>query len=189
MDTIRDESLMGMFCDGKPEAFQLLFERYRDKVFRFIHAVYMKNRANAEDCTQETFIKVIQHRYSFNREMSFAAWLYAIARNHCLNQIRQSKAMDLRTGELRESTLDAPDKDSAQLLENRELGRRIQSAVHGLQEKPRAVFVLREIEGLPYSEISEIMGMEEGSLRTQLHRAKTQLRRTIAPYLEENDGC
>lgn len=103
MDTLTDESLMGMFCDGKPEAFQVLFERHKDRVFRFIYAVYMKDTSKAEDCTQETFVKVIQHRDRFNTDMSFSTWLYTIARNHCLNQIRKSRPIDTKTDELKDT--------------------------------------------------------------------------------------
>lgn len=189
MDTLRDEALMGLFCDDKPEAFRILFERHKDRIFRFIHTVYMKDRSSAEDCTQEVFLKVIRHRDSFNREMSFTAWLYTVARNHCLNQIRVSQPLAMSRSELKESEQNTPDANASETLESKELGQEILSAVHTLPEQAKAVFILREIEGLSYAEIAEIMDLHQGNLRMQLHRAKRYLKEAILPYLEEHDEC
>lgn len=186
MTELRDEELMEMFCSGKAEAFQVLFEKYRNRIFRFIYGTYEKNIAGAEDCTQEVFLRVIENRDSFNPAMRFSTWLYTIARNHCLNQLRGKTAyFEIQTDALDKLGYESPaDRADKKIIDN-ELGGIIRKAVAKLPENLRAVFVMREIEGLPHSEISEILNLSEANVRIQLHRAKKQLQQLITPYLED----
>jgi RNA polymerase sigma-70 factor, ECF subfamily len=186
MTELRDEELMEMFCSGKTEAFQVLFEKYRNRIFRFIYGTYEKNIARAEDCTQEVFLRVIEKRDSFNPAMRFSTWLYTIARNHCLNQLRNRTAyFEMQTDDLDRLGHESQSGSADKKLIDEELGGIIRKSVAKLPENLRAVFVMREIEGLPHSEISEILNLGEANVRIQLHRAKKQLRQLITPYLED----
>jgi len=185
MDTVTDEQLMSRFCSGATSAFQVLFDRYRDKIFRFVYGVYEQDAARAEDRTQEVFLRVIRSRDSFNPAMRFSTWLYSIARNCCLNELRnRGRRGEWATDEVDQLSLEAPQKDAAQRLETAELGAVIRQAIASLSEGLRAVFMLREVDGLAHAEIAGILNLREGAVRTQLHRAKQQLQQRLKPYLE-----
>jgi RNA polymerase sigma-70 factor (ECF subfamily) len=186
MNELRDEELMEMFCAGKTGAFQFLFEKYRNRIFRFIYATYERNPARAEDYTQEVFLRVIEKRDSFNPAMCFSSWLYTIARNYCLNQFRsKTPYFEMQVDVLDRLGYENPSGRADKKLLDKELGAIIRKAVSKLPENLRAVFVMREIEGLPHSEISEILNLSEANVRIQLHRAKKQLQQLITPYLED----
>lgn len=186
MDSISDELLMSMFCSGNTSAFQVLFEKYKDKIFRFIFSVYEKDISKAEDYTQEVFIRIIRNRTSFNPSMNFSSWLYTIARNFCLNQIRDNKNfLEIQLNEEINIKTAGAMKNASELMENQELETVIQHAISSLPENLKVIFVMREIEGFPHSQIAEILNIKEGNVRTLLHRAKKTLKKAISPYLEE----
>lgn len=179
---LTDETLMRKFCLGDAEAFQLLFERYRDRLFRFIHVVYVRDYEAAADCTQETFIRVVRKRDSYDPERRFSSWLYTIARNLCLNWLRDhGNDADTNVAVTPEAT--GPQQDPRRLLEGVELEEKMRQAVEALPEHFRAVFLMREVDGLPHAEVAAALGLSEGAVRTQLHRAKRHLRETLTPYL------
>jgi len=187
MKPFNDEQLMQLFCSGDRDAFQELFHKYKDKIYRFIHSIYIKNRTLAEDCTQEVFIKVIRNKDRFDHTMRFSTWLYTIARNHCLNQIRHSRIIDLKQDELKETLQDMQNKNPVDKIEDGELRKTVQNAIYELPENLKTVFILREIEILPYAQIADILDMQEGNVRIQLHRAKKILRNKLSPYVEGTD--
>ena len=186
MEELRDEELMEMFCSGRTEAFQVLFDKYKNRIFRFIYATYERNTGRAEDYTQEIFLRLIKSRDSFNPAMRFSTWLYTIARNYCINQIRaRDPIIEIQIEELDGREYGSQKDRADNSLLDKELGEIIRKAVSKLPENLRSVFVLREIDGLSHGEISEILNLSESNVRIQLHRAKKQLRQLISPYLEE----
>lgn len=183
MEELPDEKLMDRFCAGDNSAFQLLFDKYKNRIFSYICNVFEHDRSLAEDYTQEIFIRVIRYRDKFNSSMRFSTWLYTIAKNYCKNQIRYTKRRpEMIFGE-DFKILGIPD-DSGSNLRNQELNSIIRGVLAELPENLREIFVLREIENLSFEEISEMTGLKEGNIRTLLSRAKSQLREKIKPYLE-----
>jgi len=189
MDKIRDEELMAMFCSGNTGAFQILFEKYKDRIFRFIVSSYEHDQVKAEDYAQEIFLRIIKYRDKFNPAMVFSTWLYTVARNYCINQLRNRPKVILWSTE-QESGVEyrANGKNAVEELEGNELRKIILDAIKELPENLRTVFVLREIDGLANSEVAEIMNIQEGNARTLLHRAKKKLQALITPLLEEDNG-
>jgi len=187
MTDLHDEALMAMFAAGRTEAFQVLFERYRNRLCRFIRGTYRMDPAQAEDCVQDVFLRVVKGRASFNPAMRFSTWLYTIARNLCLNQIRDRKAnLEIQFEEATPLDRGNPGGGPDDILLDAELGVLIRKAVAELPEHLRAVFMLREIDGLPHDQIADILNLNEPNVRTQLHRAKKILKAKISPYLEGN---
>jgi len=184
MANVSDEKLMDRFCAGDNSAFQLLFDNYKHRLFRYICNVFEHDRALAEDYTQEVFLRVIRYRDKFDSSMHFSSWLYTIAKNYCKNQIRyKSKRPEMLFGD--DFKIISVAEDSSVHLRNKELNSIIRGALAELPENLREIFVLREIDGCSYEEISEMTGFKEGNIRTRLSRAKSQLRELIKPYLEE----
>jgi RNA polymerase sigma-70 factor (ECF subfamily) len=184
---LSDEALMTRFCQGQNSAFQLLFEKYRDRIFRYIYHVYEKNRTRAEDYTQEVFLLVIRNREKFNPAMVFSTWLYTVARNFCLNQLQKVEyRLEINSDSFELITIGGKEvhAESANSMENAETGEIIRTAIEQLPEPLKAIFVMREIDGLSHAEIGEIFNMKAGHVRIQLHRAKKKLQELISPYLE-----
>jgi len=187
MESMSDEELMDRFCAGNTAAFQVLFDKYKNRVFRFVIGVHGPDTARAEDIAQETFLRVIRNRDRFNPGMRFTTWLYTIARNVSLNEIRKRPRDPVQAACPPDVTVpDDRHPDAARALAATELGDAIRAAVAALPEPLRTVFVMREVEGLSYGQIADVTGRREGAVRTQLHRAKQQLKQTLTLYLDDS---
>ncbi|MBL8735782.1 MAG: sigma-70 family RNA polymerase sigma factor [Planctomycetes bacterium] len=156
-------------------------------IFRFLGPAW---RRDVEDLAQEVFLKVFRALPQFDpRRAKFTTWVYTFVRNHCYDVLKKRR---LPTTSLDATAADEPQRqvqDGRELLpsaglENQELGRRIGEALATLGEDQRMVFVLREYENLDYSEIAAITGVNEGTVKSRLFRAKEALREQLRPYLE-----
>ena len=157
-------------------------------IFRFLGQSY---RREVEDIAQEVFLKVFRSINKFDPSRAkFTTWVYTFVRNHCFDVLkkRRLKTTSMHAVGTDTTDLDFPDQRELQPtedLENTELGRRIGEALATLGEDQRMVFILREYESLDYSEIASITGVNEGTVKSRLFRAKESLRKQLAPYLEE----
>ena len=156
-------------------------------IYRFLGPAY---RRDVEDIAQEVFLKVFRALQRFDASRAkFTTWVYTFVRNHCLDILKKKK---LKTTSLSAVEDDGSDRDFADArelqptegAENTELGRRIGEALSTLGEDQRMVFVLREYEQLDYREIAAITGVNEGTVKSRLFRAKESLRKQLEPYLE-----
>ncbi len=173
------------FAAGDNAAFHELFQRYKDRLFRFIVGAYAFNRHMAEDCLQETFVRVIRYRNRFDAGRTFSTWLYTIARNHCVNELRRKqRRCEVSSPETVLQSLTA-EKDSRQRMLADEAASAMRQAVWDLPEHLRSVFMMREMNGFSHSEIAEVLGLSAGNVRIQYHRAKKKLREQLRPYLED----
>lgn len=156
-------------------------------IFRFLGAKY---RREVEDLAQEVFLKVFRSIDKFDPSRAkFTTWVYTLVRNHCFDVLkkRRLKTTTMHAVGGDESDHDFPDKrelQPTQSADNAELGRRIGEALETLVEDQRMAFVLREYERLDYREIASITGVNEGTVKSRLFRAKETLRKQLAPYLE-----
>jgi len=187
-----DSSLVRRYLDGERFAFQELVERYQERLLNFIYRT-IGDRDRAEDLVQETFVRVYRHLHRFDQTKKFSTWAYTIASNLAKNELRnrsrtplvlfqamrKSWDADHRPLEFEDSTY-APDD----LFRKRNLRATVEAAVSELPEHHRVVFVLREMEGKTYEEISEITGVTLGTVKSRLNRARNRFARIIAPMLE-----
>lgn len=189
---ISDEELMEQFGGGDTSAFEALLRRHQRPVLNFIFR-YVGNRAVAEDLTQDVFFRIIRRAQSYKREAKFTTWLYTIARNLCvdhsrrmvhrraasLDQPTRKGSEDKRT--LGESIADRNADVSREAI-GRQLGQRIREAVESLAEDQREVFLMREMLGLPFKEIAEIVGIPENTAKSRMRYALEKLRAELAEY-------
>jgi RNA polymerase sigma factor (sigma-70 family) len=156
-------------------------------IYRFLGSGW---RREVEDIAQEVFLKVFRALPKFDpARAKFTTWVYTFVRNHCYDVLKRRR---LPTSSIHAGPDDGPVRElpdrREQLptasLHNQELGRRIGEALATLGEDQRMVFVLREYEQLDYSEIAAITGVNEGTVKSRLFRAKESLRLQLAPYLE-----
>jgi RNA polymerase sigma-70 factor, ECF subfamily len=168
------------------ETFRLLFAQHHRFIFRFLYGMVGEHDL-AEDLTQETFMRAYASMGRLRGESKLSTWLCGIAKNVALNTLRNRKRefsqidMDDQTvANVRESEGAAP----GEFVLNRELRKVIHDALQKLDTDKRMVFVLKLMQQKTYDEIAEITGFSIPKLKTDLHRAKAEMRSLIRPYLE-----
>jgi RNA polymerase sigma-70 factor (ECF subfamily) len=159
--------------DDSATEFESLYRDYRSRVFSTAYRM-VSNRADAEDITQDVFIKVFKKLGSFRGDAAVSTWIYRITVNACLDFLRRRK--------LRQTVpLDESMTAGSQPMS---VGKLIEGTLPKLPPGYREVFVLYDIQGMKHSEIAQILGISEGASKSQLHRARAFMRRELAPYIE-----
>jgi len=161
------------------QAFKILYERHKLKMYNIALKMH-GNREDAEDSIQEAFIVLFKKIGSFHGKSAFSTWFYRIVVNTCLNNLRKEK--NKKKLDLTENTIDA----SQEYISRRNLTVKmiLESEIQNLPSGYRAVFVLYEVEGFSHKEISEILKINEGTSKSQLHSAKAYLRKRLEPFKE-----
>ena len=187
-----DEELVERYGEGDEESFRMLVERYQDRVYHIVYGI-VGNKEEAEDLSQEVFLKVYRFLPGFKGKSRFYTWLYRLTVNVCLSARKKRKnepgkifplanpskhADDPREIELADESL-----SPLKILQNREMAEAIKSAINSLSEVLRSTFVLREFEELSYQELARVFQCSRGTIKSRLSRAREQLRRKIEPYL------
>jgi len=171
---------------GDWDAFRLLFEAHKDRVYS-IALRYCGNEAAAMDIAQETFLKLLSSIAEFRGGASFESWLYRIVVNRCLDhQRRGRRLMPFLEGLL--DMVKAPADSILQELLRAERDQNVQKIVATLPPEQRIVVVLRYTEGLPYDRIAEILGCSPGTVASRLNRAHKALERKLSDF-RVRGGC
>lgn len=179
------DNLIASVQSGDREAFGLIFEHHSRFIYKFIYAM-LGEHSLAEELTQETFLGAYKGIHGLRGEAQLKTWLCGIAKNVVYKSLRSNRKDGKKADDEVES-LDVVDKKNLppdKEFLNKELNQMIREALAKLDEDKRLVFTLKELQNLSYHEISEITGYAIPKLKTDLHRAKSEMRRVIAPYLE-----
>lgn len=164
------DELVSLSQQGDRAAFRQLYQQHSGRVYA-VCVRLLADRSKAEDACQEVFVKVWQQLTLFRGDSSFSTWLHSIATRTAIDLWRQDKLLRLATEEL-------PEFAGAELGQSREL----EQLILRLPHQARAVFVLFALEGYQHQEIAELLGIAEGSSKSQYHRARQLLRE----WLDEN---
>ncbi|MEJ7860554.1 MAG: RNA polymerase sigma factor [Pyrinomonadaceae bacterium] len=183
----KTKSLVELARLGDEEAFRLIFEQHHRVVLKFIYGM-VGNLSLAEELTQETFLSVYRSLDSFQEERKLTPWLCGIAKNITCNWLRSNRgeafniALDEQENyEIKDDINQSPDN----ILLGGELNDKIRAALQTLDEDKRMVFTLKILRQLSYEDISQITGSTVPKLKTDLHRAKAEMRNLLCRYLEE----
>jgi RNA polymerase sigma-70 factor, ECF subfamily len=170
---------------GDQSAYGEIVEIYKDKVFQLCYRI-LGNRHEAEDMAQEAFIRAYVNISSFNIDLKFSTWLYRIATNLCIDRIRKKKPdyyLDAEVSGTDGLTMYSQVASDTILpedeVESLELQETIQREITKLPEKYRSVIVLKYIEELSLNEISEILDIPLGTVKTRIHRGREALRHQL----------
>jgi RNA polymerase sigma-70 factor (ECF subfamily) len=185
-----DHDLIALARTGSEKAYRELLDRYQRPVFSLVYRM-VHDRELAEDLAQETFVKVFNHLDRFNPKYKFSSWIFKIASNLAIDTLRKREPDTVSLDGSRHATtpdeveatritVESRDADPAEFLEAKELGQEIERAIGLLRPDYRTAILLRHVEGRPYEEIAEIMGVPLGTVKTYIHRARTELRETLA---------
>jgi RNA polymerase sigma-70 factor (ECF subfamily) len=185
-----DQQLVDRVLSGDKRAFELLVLKYQRKLMRLV-LYFVKDHAEAEDVVQETFIKAYRALTKFRGDSAFYTWLYRIgvntSKNYLMSQSRraptstETNSQDAEifddAGGLREST--TPES----VLASKQLAETVNNAMNALPEELRVAIALREIEGLSYDEIAELMNCPIGTVRSRIFRAREAIANKIRPLI------
>lgn len=196
LEGMSDEELARRALGDDYQAFEEILNRYQDKAYRLAWGL-VKNDAEAQDVVQEAFLNIHRKLDSFEGSAKLGSWIYRIVVNQALMRLRKTKrraevgiddaAVEVGS-EVGAFSGQAPWQVRAdEAAQNRELRQQILAAVDSLDPKYQAVFVLREVEGLPHAEIAEILGLTVGAVKTRLHRARLFLQAALEPYLGRSE--
>jgi len=187
---LEDKELARLAAKGREMAFRELLNRYERPVFSLVYRM-VRDRTLAEDLAQEAFIRAFNAIDTYKPRFKFSSWIFKIANNHTIDYLRKRKldtvsidgSPHARTTEeeaqtrlVVESHEEAPDR----YVEARELGTQIEEAIGMLRPEYRTAVLLRHVEGYTYEEISEIMELPLGTVKTYLHRARGELKGILA---------
>jgi len=184
-----EKELIGRLAGGEPSAFRDLVEAHKKRVY-FLALDMVRNPVDAEDISQEVFLKVFRSFRTFNREAGLGSWLYRIAYNACIDHLRKkaitpepadNEALEtgLRKGIPIAGAAEIPDPVSAADLGY--IRKRIEAALACVTPQEKAVFVLRHYEDLSLKEIAATLGLSLGSVKSYLFRAIQKLRKELGP--------
>ncbi len=187
-----DAQLMLRFKTGDLIAFETLFSRHSRSIVNFAYK-FVRNREIAEELAQEVFLKVHDAASTYRVEAKFTTWLYRIATNVCLNEIRRPQFRAFHQS-LDESISDYPDERQLELvdgqqpgpqaqMERRDIALALRQALEQLPEKQRLAFILNKYQDLSYAEVAEVMRTSEKAVKSLIHRAKEALCSQLKPIL------
>ena len=188
--SISDQEVVERASAGAESAYRELVRRYQRPVFSLIYRM-VRDRTLAEDLAQEAFIRAFNAIGTYKTSYKFSNWILKIANNHTIDHLRKRKldtvsidgSPHARTSEEVERSrvvIESRDETPEEFVEHRELGSQIEAAIGELRDEYRTVIVLRHVEGYAYDEIAEVMDLPLGTVKTYLHRARGELRKSLA---------
>jgi RNA polymerase sigma-70 factor (ECF subfamily) len=180
------EELVARVAEGDAYAFQILVNRHQTSVLNLIYR-FIGDRSKSEDLAQETFLQVWRAAKSYQRKSKFTTWLYRIGVNLCLNEIKSARRkkwlqfLRNNTGATRpdDETLIDESPNPEECLLARERSQQIANALQALPENQRLALILKRYDGLPYEEISRVLGCSVSAVESLLVRAKRTLQKKL----------
>lgn len=183
-DPTSDAEVVRRVLAGAVDDFELLVERYQDRIYNLVWGM-VRDPGQAEDVTQEVFVKTFRKLADFEQKSRFYTWIYRIAINRSLDFIKsRDRARTHAVDVIHEIEPAAPTEStdpSAPLLE-REFLEKMHEALEAVPPKFREILVLREVQGLSYDEIADVLGCSKGTVESRLFRARARLKRKLEAY-------
>jgi RNA polymerase sigma-70 factor (ECF subfamily) len=178
---VQEAELVARLRRGDRRAFEDLVIAYQHRVFG-VAVRMLGNRAEAEEIAQETFLRAHRALPEFRGEARLGTWLYAIASRLCLNRLASPDRRLARGDDDALAAAPSHEPDAAAALERSELDAAVRDAIAALPEERRIVVILRDLEGLSYEEIAEVLALEPGTVRSRLHRARMDLKAKLERF-------
>lgn len=181
-----DAEMLQAVLAGDGTAYQGLVEKYQNRVYAMVYGM-VRNTEDARDLTQEAFVKAFRNLKSFRLESSFYTWLYRIAMNLAIDHTRKQKRRETKEFDEEIGTRDGDggisdlhrSQSPRKALERKQLMSAINEALQKLPDEQRQIVVLREVQGLSYREISEVMDIPEGTVMSRLYYARKKLQKLL----------
>ena len=174
-----DEQLIARFQAGDENAYIELVNRFRDRLINFVFQ-FLGDREQSEDVVQDTMLKLYVKKHYYREIAKFSTWIYTIARNLANTELRKRKRrkttlLSQMTRVERDYDLPAIQPEIGQEVQSEFAEKRIQAAIHALPEHFKTVIILRDIQELSYDDISSIVNVPLGTVKSRINRARLQL--------------
>jgi RNA polymerase sigma-70 factor (ECF subfamily) len=180
-----EDSYMVEKClEGDRSAFAVIVDKYKRQIYSITYSM-TQNHADADDLSQDTFIKAYENLRKFKPGTNFRSWLCRIAVNSCIDHLRHRKRFPEDHLNAQADLLSNGSPDPQDNLESNELMENITTAVDSLPKSQRTVVILREMQGLGLKEIAGILECSESTVRWRLHYARKKLQKKLQGYLDE----
>lgn len=190
-DALSDKDLLSDVIDGNLDSFDLLVDRYKNRLMNFVFR-FVKDADVAEDIVQETFLRVFRKRRDYKAIANFSTWIFTIAGNLAKSELRRRKRwkfFSIDAANEGEKSFDLPD-----------MGRRpdrnaaismfedsLQEAIDSLKDKYKEALILRDVEGMSYQQIAEIMDVPVGTVKSRVNRARMKLQRRLKGHAPDDE--
>lgn len=175
--TNSDERLMQQIAGGDPQAFNILYNRYKGRMYYYFYRMLNNSKETANDFLQELFLKIIENPKAYNPEYKFSTWIFALAGNMCKNEYRKRETRcETLSGEVYSTEteeLNFSAYDTEQAIE------KVFETLNKLDQEHRSTFLLRYRENFTIREIADILGIAEGTVKSRLHNSKKQLAKEL----------
>lgn len=183
-----DEDLIARFQGGDVYAFEMIVQRYKDPLVNFVYH-FLGSRIDAEDVVQETFLRVFRNKHLYQRIAKFSTWIYTIAGNLAKTELRRRrrrKIFSLTQMGYDEKDYDLPDTLATpeQRVDGNMKEEVIRKEINALPMKFREVVILRDIEEFSYEEISRILNIPIGTVKSRVNRGRQRLQKQLEPILD-----
>lgn len=178
-----DEELIARFQEGDEQAYVELVNRFRNRLMSFTYR-YVNDMEQAEDIVQDALIKLYTHKHYYKNIAKFSTWIYTIAANLAKTELRKRKTrkvtyLSQMGPEERDYELPAVEPDTDELAQSEYIENKIQAAIQKLPLHFRTVTILRDIQELSYEEISKIVDVPLGTVKSRINRARIQLQKEL----------
>jgi len=184
---LTDEKLIARFQDGDINAYNELVHRYKDRLLNFVFR-YFNNREQAEDVVQDTMIKLYTHASYYKNIAKFSTWIYTIAKNNALTELRKNKrkqTVSLWTNEGKPIDIEMKDELLEQTVYNKMAVEELNKYLDEIPENFRIAVVLRDFQELSYEEISKILEIPIGTIKSRINRGRIQLSKKMKHFKEQ----
>lgn len=172
-----EKALIAKCKNNDVNAFEKLISDYQKKVFNICYR-YIGSYEDASELAQEVFIKVYKNISGFKEQSSLSTWIYKIAVTTCIDEIRRQKKHITVSIDDEEKKIEIPDYQGnpCEAVEKKEMKELVQAAIKDLNEDHREVIILRDMQGLSYEEISQILGVPIGTVKSRIKRARENIK-------------
>jgi RNA polymerase sigma-70 factor, ECF subfamily len=185
MESLTEPEIIKKAIGGDRSAFRWLVERHQSLVYSVSYK-FLSNKADAEDATQEVFVRLWNNLSKYRSEIKLSTWLYKITTNFCLDVLRSKHNRQLRQSRAIEDHENQPSEFTAdQFMINEELRGVILGMSEALTPKQKVIFVLRDLEELTVKEVCEVLSMSEGNIKSNLYYARLKMSELITQYYSE----
>lgn len=182
MSKEEDIELINDFNNGNPHAFDKIVIKHKNMVFGLCYKI-LNNFDDADDCSQEIFVKVYRSLHNFQFKSAFTTWLYRIAVNTCKNKLNslefRQKKKDRSLEQVKNFEQGTGNSTPDKVVEVNETNRIVQEVIQALPAKYKILIILRDMEGKSYDDIAQITGLKLGTVKSKLSRARDLLKEKL----------
>ncbi len=190
-ESVSDKDLLFDLVNGDMDAFNVIVDRYKNRLFNFVYR-FVHDADVAEDIVQETFLRVFRKRREYRAIANFSTWIFTIAGNLAKSELRRRKRwrlFSIDAGPDDEKGFDIldtglkPDRAAAVRI----LGEHVQDSIDRLQSKYKEALILRDVEGMSYQQIAEVVGVPVGTVKSRVNRARLKLQKRLRGHTPEDE--